>query len=89
MPVLGEYKALIPAACGSISLILSGPINSNPFTLFAIPRSYKLFNLGNSSSSYATIIFPHLSYLRSFSMQKSAILCLPSTQKSALSDPGL
>ena len=87
--MLGEYNALIPAACGSISLILSGPINSNPCTLFATPRSYKLFNLGNSSSSYATIIFPQRSYFKPFSTQKSAILCLPSTQKSAFSDPGL
>ena len=38
MPVLGEYRALIPTQCGSSSRSRSGPIISRPSTPLAWPR---------------------------------------------------
>ena len=61
MPVSGEKIPLMPALCGSISRISSGPTIRMPGTPFAVARSQRFWSRGSSSSSIATISLPHFS----------------------------
>ena len=58
-PVVGAQRARIPAACGSISRIRSGPISSIPSTPLASARSRISIKRGSSDASSATTSLPH------------------------------
>ena len=89
MAVRGEWSALTPRACGSISRSRSGPITSTPGTPLASPRRRNSSSAGISASDVATITLPTTAWGTDSRSQNSISARAPATQVAAFNEPGL